>query len=278
MATDTIWLSTSLFCNKAQWGTLFFDAIEPFITVEKKNQLKDYTIKVNYLGGENLQFSLLTDKKSAPLLAKKTNDYFTQYFAISISSGPTIKLPVDGMFLPFKNCIRYGLYPPQLPIDNEENNYSLSIVFSQIFLDALKNEEVDDETILTFAFYLQVGLIYSISLKHPQFREGLKSTFKKNPLNEDLDITMIRSKFEDNKVGLLEIVNDINNSNINLPNWVVTWLQLCDIEVSQTDNDKSPQSIYNNIIMSVYNHLGINYTMSNMLSYFIEHTLFYSTN
>ncbi len=274
MDRDMIWLSTSLFCNKRQWGNLLLNAIETFILVEKNNTLKGYTIEVNYLSGENLRLSLLTDKKNAPLLAKLTDDYFTQYFATSISSGTSLNLPVDGIFLPFKNCIRYGLYLPQATINKEG---SLAISFSQIFLDALKNEAVDDETILTFAFYLQIGLIYSISNIHPQFKKELKPTLK-SQFNGDLDKDIFRSKFEDNKMCFLEIINDINNSSIDLPEWVTAWLKLCEIEVLKADVDIPLLHTYRSIIKLVYNQLSIKNNMSNILSYWIEQALFDDAN
>lgn len=270
---NMIWLATSIFCSRRQWQYSLFRSIKLFIEAEKSKQfLEDYIIEVNYLSGENLRLSLLTKQKNAVALAKSIDDHFQQYFATFICEDE-VKLPVQGVFLPFNHCIRYGLYPPKKLGYQDVKDYSFSIKFSQIFVDALKEEGVDDEALFTVAFYMQIGFINAMLVKHPQFREGLKSTFWKTP-PKGLDVNIVVEKFNDNKTALLEIIKYIEVTPVSeKPTWLKNWSILCNEEISKMDFHTRLSS-YNSIILSIYNHFGINKNTSYILSYFIEHSIF----
>jgi|GEM_PF-1267958 len=272
MKNSMIWLSTSLFCSKCEWNKLFADGIVPFV---KDNRiLQAYTIELNYLSGENIRLSFLTNDADAQQLAKNTDGHFKDFFLSSNFSSPDIKLPVNGIFKLFPvNTIQYGLYPPQEIERKEKENYSLSIELSQIILDALKDDSIDDEAILTLAFYLQIGLIKVINDFDEKFINTLKTTTQRN--FETISINIIKARFEESREILSEITTDILHgaNKEDIPVWLEQWMILCKTEIERVGKNMNATSVYGKISNAVRKHLGITPQMNDMLAYFIERSL-----
>jgi hypothetical protein len=227
-----IWLSTSLFCSKNEWNKLFVDGILPFLTDKiTSGFLDDYTIELNYVDGENIRLSLLTTETNAAQLTKHADEYFKDYFSKPNLAIPEVDLPDEEIPISFpSNTIQFGLYPNHTIIESEKENYSLSISLSHIILDALKDDAIDDDTILTFAFYLQLSLIRCINDIYPEPVDKLKSVYKN--LVYDTKITdkeLIRVKFAESRQMLNEIKQDImsDKSHEDTPEWLETWMDSC---------------------------------------------------
>ena len=168
-----IWLSVSIFCNKSNWHTLLNNGIEPFVLADKN--IINYTLELNYLSGENMRLSLLVDEIDAPVVAKSTDIYFKKYFSDAGLSIRPITFPVEGVFMPFQaNTVQYGLYHHHIITRGEIERYELQINLSRILLVALKDDIIDDQTILTFGFYLKMGLIKTLSAIDAQFVNSLR--------------------------------------------------------------------------------------------------------
>jgi len=264
-----IWMSTSLFCCKNEWNKIFSSGIIPFLADEKTNKfLNAFRIEFNYLSGENIRFLLLTTEINAPKLAKHTDEYFKNYFFGANLYAPEIKLPVNGIFRPFlANTIKYGLYPPQTIANKEKEDYLFSIHFSQIILDALKENKIDNESILTFAFYLQLGLIKAINIIYP----GFAPDYVEDKL---LDACIVKTQFEKSKEMLEEIARDImiSRNGTEIAEWFVKWLTSCKSEIKRHE-DIEVKTLYSNMVFVICKNLAITPQMNSMLSYFIEQVL-----
>ena len=271
---NMIWLSTSLFCCKNEWDKLFSSGIIPFLADEKTNEfLNAYRIEFNYLSGENIRFLLLTKEKNAPKLAKHTDEYFRNYFFSTSLFTPEIKLPVNGIFMPFPaNNIKYGLYPPETIINKEKENYIFSIHFSQIILDALKWNIIDNESILTFAFYLQLGLIKAINIFYPGFAPDYVD-------DKLLDVRIVKTQFEESRDTLQEIARDImiSRNGTEISEWFVKWLASCKSEIKR-HKDMEAKTLYSKLVFVIFKNLAITPQMNSMLSYFIERVLLSKSN
>src|SRR5690554_2737148 len=115
-----IWLSISLFCSKSNWHILFANGVNPFIIAN--SFIEHYIIEFNYLSGDNIRLSILTNQSIAPQVARNADDYFKTYFLNANLSTNQIKLSGKGVFIPFKeNAIQFGLYYP-IKIKNEEKD------------------------------------------------------------------------------------------------------------------------------------------------------------
>lgn len=263
MERGMTWLSTSLFRNRSNWHELMTNAIISF--VKQAGLLQGYTVELNYLSGENIRLSLLVDDKKAHILTAKVDQYFKQYFSNLKPEANRITLPADRVFMPFPvNTIQYGLYPVLKIKKSQVKDHLVAINISQIILDALKDEEIDDETILTFAFYLQMGLIKAIDSSHEGFIAALRDIHKNRAPAVEVD----QVKYQESRETLLDITRDIMQDNdAALPEWFGEWLNIYK-EDSAGNNDVN--AAYNNIVYSIYKHLGMGTKMISMLSYFIK--------
>jgi len=273
---DMIWISTSLFCCKSQWNKLFANGIIPFVT---NNLLDAYTIEFNYLNGENVRFSMLTAETNAPTIANHADEHFKKYFLNSNLFASEIRLPTGEIFMSFpSNIIRYGLYPPQKIAPNEKRKYSFPIELSQIILNALKDDVIDDETILTLSIYLQIGLIKVINNFHPGFISRFRPLILKDRAQTHIsDTSVLRTKFENTKHIFIEIANDVmdNTSEVDNPGWLEKWCNICEIEINKTSGKSKAETIYQEMLFTVHKHLGIPVQVKTTLSYFIEQVLLY---
>lgn len=266
-----IWLAASIFCNKSNWHKLLNDGILPFISTE--HDIINYTFSFNYLSGENIRLSLLTSQHNAPSLSKNMDNYFKAYFSKANLSRETIELPVNGIFIPFSaNSIQYGLYPPVKITPSEKESYKMSIILSEVLCKALKDNIIDNETILTFAYYLKMGLIKTLTFVDPQFLNNLKPS-DKFPNGASDEINPLA--FEDSKETLIEVAMDIfqPTSETDIPEWFQDWLDGCKYFVNKNKLDL--HTAFGEISTIINKHLALPIKMNNMLSHFIERVLFY---
>lgn len=266
-----IWLSVSLFCSKKNWNRVLSEAIAPF--AQTNSLLKGYTVEFNYLSGENIRLALLTDLGNEEGLVKTTDSYFKSYFEKARPPKAAAKLPVDGVFMPFPgNTIRYGLYPAVTIVASELVQYNLPIVLSNILVAALQ-DEIDDETILTFAFYLQISIV---------------KTIYKLVNNEDELFAIITSahdfKADNNALSNLNLMQEITYDVMQTEEfdseliWLNGWIDDCKAALSiagktEANNISNIKSIYHLRVQTVYSHLGINMHGRDMLNYFVLKSL-----
>jgi hypothetical protein len=151
---------------------------------------------------------------------------------------------------------------------------------SHIILDALKDDAIDDDTILTFAFYLQLALIKCINDIYPEPEDVLKAVCKNLVYDTQIiDRDIIRIKFVESKEMLNEIKQDImeNKSHEDTPQWLEAWMDSCKTEIKKHKKIQPDdiRTIYRKIVyLTIHNHLAITPPQSLILSYFIEHILF----
>ena len=266
-----IWLSVSLFSSKVNWHGLLSEAIVPF--TQTNRLLKGYKVEFNYLSGENIRLGLLTDLDNEDALATNADIYLKNYFEKANLQKAPIKLPVDGIFMPFtSNTIQYGLYPPVTIGLNDLDRHTLSINLSKIIVTALQ-DEIDDETIITFAFYLQISLV---------------KVMYKLLNDEDLLLAVIPStdnfKADDNALSNLSLMKEITDDVIQTEefdselNWLNDWIGDCKTALltagkTEANTISNMKSIYNLRVQTVYSHLGINMHGRDMLNYFVIKSL-----
>lgn len=264
-----VWLSISIFCNKNNWHSLLSNGIAPFVSADKK--IVKYRLEFNYLSGANIRLSLLANETDAPVVAKHADEYFKYFFLNAGLSIHPVKLPVEGIFMPFPaNTIQYGLYPHRTIKVDENEGYDLSVNLSQIILVALKHDIIDDETILTFGFYLKMGLVKAILSINEQFSNSLMPA--PGVSTSDIDI----SAFEESKETLIEIARDIfyPTSVTEMPEWFGSWVNSCETAINHNSTSELLKIRYVEISTLIYKHLDLSAKMNALLTCFIERVLF----
>ncbi|CAM3927293.1 hypothetical protein MUGA111182_17715 [Mucilaginibacter galii] len=255
---DVVWLSISLFCYQAYWHILLEEGIAPF--VKNMGYLQAYEIKLNHLGSHNVELGLLTECTNANLLAQAANEHFNIFFENIGFPYEVIKLPVKGVFQPFAmNSVKYGLF-------TREQRYSaLSIGISRFMLEALKDEVNDDNAIISFAFYLHIGLIKTVNQRGITLTEIMQPA-EIGQLNSISD--NYRNKFEENNELLTEIIMDIVNGNEELPPWLMEWMSLCDEELALKHKNASV-IFFGEVVRLIYQKMDIEDAVRLMLEEFI---------
>jgi len=283
-------LSVSLFCRKDKWKEILANAITPFLIAHQypERLLAAYSIEFNQSEGGHIMFSLFTDESNAAKLANKAREYFTAWLLPQAAlSGKKASAPFP------ENTIRFRLYPAKKLTRKENQNHSLSITLSKIILDALDEDDIDDETIFTLAFYLQIGLMKTIKTIDPEFIDTLKPTVRMSlSAPTDLQIfegktdqndfsdnftheqymqerIVLHKKYEEAKEALLEITGDIMQTvnQSGMPGWLEPWLDICKAEIGKSEENIATE--YRRIIDTIHMHLGITQFIDTMLAYFV---------
>jgi hypothetical protein len=277
MQQDT-WFTTSLFCTKNNWGNVLA-AVQLFLSEENaNNHIKAFTVEFNYMSGENIRFALFISTKKAVDLARHTDRWFKNYFATTNFTIPEPALPLPGIFMPFpEKTIQYGLYKVvinNLPEEKVEDSLPCSI--SRTIVHALKDEDIDDQLILTFAYYLLLGLIKTIvkssQISITEFYQSYIDNKNAPGVGGNDNMSGIISG---NKDQLLQITDSIFNPQTqdDIPFWLDQWMNLCEREIRNQavhTNTNAGEAAFRGIVYQVYKHLGINSKMGSLLTSFLK--------
>ena len=273
MIQNMTWLSISLFSNQPNWHKLLSQGIKSFIESQKK--IHNYTIEFNYLSGENIRLSLMVKEAEAPFVVKEADSYFKHFFSKSNFSVKEVKLPVEGVFMPFPvNIIQYGLYKTQ-ESGNNETGYNIATDLSKIVTAAL-TDDTDDETIITLAFYLQMGLIRAIHNYTSNIDELLSTINQVTPVsnaNTGDDSISDDSLMDEITIDVMQ-TEDFDSE----LNWLTTWIKLGEeglrnLNSTNADKNLSIKNFYNTRINEINRCLGLNTQRRNLLRDLIKVSL-----
>lgn len=262
-----VWLSLSLFCAKNNWNKLLGEGIEPF--VEGQKLITNYTISFNFLSGENIRLSLQVNSEDAPEVAKCADAYFKNYFSFSKFPVKKLLLPVDGVFLPMPmNTIQYGLYSVSAKTQ-AEISYLTNV--SKILITALKCDSIDDEAIITFAFYLQVGLTKVIGNQIKSIVDLMSIIKPKEHAATEMQEEIILDEALLNEITL--DIMQTEEFDIEL-NWLNTWIDLNRRALNEANNyAESIEDFYHNKVSVIHTCMGINSNCKLLLTNSVQNAL-----
>lgn len=287
MAQDVAWLSASLFCGKDHWNALLSKGIKPFINcLLPREEVRSFHVQFSYASGENIRLALQTEAAQAEELAKRMDQYFKDFFSEVNFPKKELQLPVDGVFMPFPaNTIQYGLYKlPQEETAKAVDENDLKRELSLLMIEALGEESIDEETILTFAFYLHMGWVKTVSSRRANI-EGLMGLYREKTFalqGESMDSAFLSEKYRDNENLLLGIFHDIMDQQPtgidHNPAWLENWRSLCKRELERRipsfqRKDKAFELIHHQMVQLIHTQLGITENMKKLLFYFISQVI-----
>ena len=272
MEKDLIWLQTSLFADKSQWAFILHNGVKPFRKDASNEKLIEVLlIEFNYLSGENIRMAIQTEARNAELLASKLDGFFKEFFLSANIYKKQVTLPVDGIFLPFPpNTIQYGLY--KILANADELASKIISKTSACIIEALENDTIDEEVLITFAFYLHIALITQLKkLPETNFSSMYNFEIYKN-MKDVVDEDYLNQKYVENKDSLIEIEESIRNYELTElyenPSWLIEWIKNCkEIIVSQPS--ENPR-VFVNIRDNINQQLGLTNNMIMLVNYFIH--------
>ena len=277
MEQNYSWLVTSLFCKKSNWGKLLAE-IDIFLNKWSENRfLNTYLLEFNYLSGENIRFALLAPAEFADFFAKQLDKYFKDAF---LRSGLSINSAIpaaDSIFMPFpENTIQYGLYVPDDIY--ELNKHSFTPKLSELMLEGLKKEEIDDDLIITFGLYLTLVFIKVFIKDRPQLVAELLNFYTSSDNEGNAGLEMTQNNIEILSGIIIDIFDFYQESNA--PCWLQEWSEVCESLIAANwlhypgDN---LMIIYTKVIYKIYRHIGLNSKMELSLACLIRQALEYVT-
>lgn len=276
MEPNHVWLSTSLFCNKNHWNDVLTDGIKPFLDQNTHNQqISLYEIALNYAGGDNIRLALRTQYANAAELAKQTDEYFKIFFQQKNYPREENQF-FNSVFMPFQgNTIQYGLY--RIKID-DDRKYRFTKALSDMLMNVLPDEAIDEQKILLLAYYLLI--IYTKSLEKNNYIVDLHSLYQQHLFNKEVSIVedSVAEAYEENKELLEEIAADISTPQAMGDDLVAgfeDWIKLCEEDITATISDSKEYNpiLYSNFIRTFYllnKQLALTDNMAVMLLYFIK--------
>lgn len=275
MENEWLWLRTSVFSGKEHWHRIL-EQIQVFIDFWKPQQcIKGFRLEFNYLSGENIRFSILCRDDFKQLIAQEFDIFFKDFFLRSNLPVRQQSLPINGIFLPHPpNSIRYGLYDM---VGNDPENRQRDTVISSAIIQALYHEPIDEESVLTFAFYLYAGMLKAYKNCNKVFDDTYYHTnLFDNGRTDLIGIQIVRDRYENGKEMLSEIFEEIMNG-IHVGPWLDNWVLSCETEVKRRSCGPFPQNDLTRtgllFINSIHKHLGMSENMKLMLNFFMNETL-----
>ncbi|MBB5440701.1 hypothetical protein HDC92_004404 [Pedobacter sp. AK017] len=272
MQQNSLWLSISLFCDREHWHTLLYKGIMPFVKGASAQLILDACqLEFNDTDGENIRLKLLANKNNSKLLTEKADRYFKQFFVALKLPFKEIQLPPDELFIPFPpNSIQYGLYTTAS--SSNLKNCQLETGLSDVMTEALDNQVIDEESIITLGFYLHVGLLKV--LKHRKLDFAYKDVLQQYTGYASADTGQMYKEYQDSKEMLAEIYEDIMGQENygNIP-WLGKWMYLCEEELNrktEASEHHLNNIIQNRFIFLIHTQLGINKYINFLLWYFIK--------
>jgi len=235
----------------------------------------DYLIEFNSLCGENIRLAILVSDDSVTEFVPVIDNYFKCFFSAGNLRIEPVLLPVIGVFKPFEqNTIQYGLFD----IAYSASEARLAANLSGIILTALKDDEIDDETIITLAFYLHSAVLKaSKDGSGPGCEVGDYYTDAASLTGSDISLEFLADKFKSNKQDLADIYQDIMIENkLNLPGWLEDWIAYIndDIEINNAGlPDVLKIDKQHKIISIVNQQLGLNRNSWLIIRYFLQETI-----
>lgn len=275
MQQKLIWLKVSLFTKKWNWHYLLQE-VELFFS---KNSLHivDYLIEFNFLSGENIRLSIHILESSVTEFVPLMDRHFKLFFVERNLTTKNTLLPVNGIFKPFEqNTIQYGLFDISYRTGTDEAR--LGARLSRVILTALKDDEIDDETIITIAFYLHAAILKVIKDRSQTAHEIENYYINSVSLTgSDISIEFLIDKFSSNSQDLIDIYQNIMVENqLNLPHWMEDWIASINNEFENNNvNLTGTLQIekYHKIISIVNQHLGLSHNSWILVSYFLQQTI-----
>jgi hypothetical protein len=278
LQTDYNWLAISISVNKNDWMDFLKNSIRTFINNEAiRSKVRVYLLEFSH-DTDTIKLSLLTRDVFIKELVKQAEGYFNSYFA-SLTSASTLtdSHTNTDLILYSTNNIQCDIHA-SAKINNNIEKFAIPNLLSELMLDVLSDETIDDNTILSFSFYLSIGLISVLLKNSPSSIIELLNLYDlSNYINEDFE-SNLELEFKKNQTILLDIVNNIfNERSMEIPSWLLMWMKLCDKELKNTFScflrNDTHFVIHNRIVYHIYKQLSINKNSGFLLTYFCKKAL-----
>ena len=246
------WLSVSLFCEKKNWHKLL-EGTSYFLKVTH-NLIVCFRIEFNAFCGENLRLCIQTYKDKATELLYMMDNYYREYFKSQFYSNKANKQSYKGVFMHFPvNTIQFGLFSTDILSEYDAEYHLFSDNLSEIMLSAFK-EEIDDEIILSFCYYLNVAMAKAAISNGIHLKD-----FLPDAAQEAGNIGMLETDSVISDIAEEVMQNEVFDADLY---WINSWYSCCyshflRLKSCKTNDRKKTGDDYLYLFRSLCNQLGI---------------------
>lgn len=217
---DRQWLSISLYCDQEHFHHLLKNGVSPALTcIKKRGSLVAWSFEFNGNGGPNIRLSILTLKDRAHETSLLIASFFESFFKQVNYRNCTHAMPGKELYMPFPgNSVQFGLY---LTDDSTANDHDLNMLLSEVLLDALSDDIIDNDSLFSICLYLHFSLALTIN-KHAEIYNG--------EILHDLP-DLGRIIIDDDIKGLAnDIFADVSHQTVfaNENAWFIRWEKICE--------------------------------------------------
>lgn len=274
MYKNYVWLPISLISARVNWGSIL-KSIHDFL---KSNDIdgNQYIFKISfsYEEFEAINFTLLSHYPPQNELIFNIDKYFRNILANFPKHTSSINYQsLTCLFQPFNcNSIHYGLYPPIFLNVKSYENFNVEVELTKLIIIEFQDKEINDEELLTFAFYITYSFLNQILPSNTTTRDAFICEVISKAHKLDAETTLILSDlFTDSHSEIMEIAIDIEIKRSNkLPNWMKYWLSICP---RFHEVEKDTFETYLSFVSRLRIQLGLNHQLFQFLSYSINTTL-----
>jgi hypothetical protein len=268
------WLSVSIFCSRSHWNQLL-NEISLLLHKMQFEDIHPILLQFNYLGGDNIRWALYIPAEETNNFTRQIDDHFRYFFSKARLPVKEFSLPVVGNFFSYPtNSIQFGLYTPVFRDDKETmHHFGIRSSLSRLMIEKLASDTIDDETIVTFAFYLHLALMKLILTNNYASIKEWRNVHNFNSIPTSYPITI--KEVEDNREKILDIANEIINpdSATKVPVWLKKWLDMFDMEIKELTHPWYNIKLlhYRRFIYHLHMQLGITAKMESLLFFYLYH-------
>lgn len=257
---ESTWLSISIFCDTDNNYLVLDKGILPKIKqLTGDDILKNWYFKFNNTGGPNIKVPMLVQNTNLNNTVEGIAAYFKSCFYTNVecTSKPLVIDDLYGLFP--TNSIQFGLYEVANLYDN--SNIKLKQAISELYIEALCKEPVDEETLLSFSLYLHLVAFKETAVFKGvgQIRAFLLDIAK--PSNTDAAI-------QKELINLLQAILADINSNTRYSDelsWLNKWAKVCESDYFLND----PVEVFK----LINQHLQLSEKVLNFLIYLLRYHL-----
>jgi len=262
----------SIFYYRNSWQELNNMALKPFIyDVAVNGLIIHYNIFLKNNQGDHITIQLDT------MAEEKLQQQFLNDIGGFIKQNPSmtkpVKYPVNSLFMPYENnTIAFNI--DEIPPSGNEDIIKLRAIISQQIMDILLADKVDNESILTFITYLQLGCIKAaypeIQTSTHNILQLLEDVCSLLPATHSkLQYLQLDELLEGNETIFNSIIEDIwqEPPYFSEMEWLNVWIKTCESYLQEKTILAESFILISKLI---YEHLGLAY--ENLLYLFTELT------
>lgn len=160
------WLSISVYCDTAQYNRVLAKGIFPVVNrLQSDGLLRSWFFEFNYNGGSNIVTPMLIQNSDLYQTVQNiANDFKLLFLDVNLHCSSRL-ITINDLYRPFPvNTLQFGLYSVKDLLDHP--HIELKQIISEVFIEAVCDEPIQDEFLVSFGLYLLLASIKADFARH----------------------------------------------------------------------------------------------------------------